>query len=64
MELNEIIQMVANNGFAIAVAIYCLVFFDKNQRAMNSTLQDLKNLIERLIHQINENEKDDRDECN
>lgn len=58
MEINEILNFIASNGFAIVVAVYFLVYNNKSMKAMNDTLIELKTLIESIAKN---NRKDDEE---
>lgn len=56
MTLEAIIQLIANNGFAIAVAIYCLVYLNNSMKNMNDILIEIKTI---LADHKEKNEKED-----
>lgn len=56
MDINTILEFVASNGFAIVVAIYCLVKLDKQLQANNETLVKLTTLIEKFMNKDKEEE--------
>lgn len=47
MEINELVQLVISNGFAIVVAIWCLKFtFDNMAKSSEKTISQLAQLTE------------------
>lgn len=57
MDINTILEFGASNGFAIVVAIYCLVKLDKQLQIYNETLIKLTTLIEKFIKDEEEESK-------
>lgn len=45
MDITQFVQMIANNGFAIVVAGYCLITLNKSINGMNETLTELKTIL-------------------
>lgn len=45
MEVNELINLVANNGFAIAVAAYLLIRLEKQINNLSSSINKLNTII-------------------
>ncbi len=48
MEINEILNFIASNGFAIVIAAYFIINNNKSMQAMNETLIELKTLIQKI----------------
>ncbi|RLC79712.1 MAG: YvrJ family protein [Chloroflexi bacterium] len=57
---HELIQMVGNVGFPIAVAVYLLLRVEKRLEELKNAVLDLKLAIEKLSLLIDENEKSKR----
>ncbi|RLI78035.1 YvrJ family protein [Archaeoglobales archaeon] len=57
---HELIQMVGNVGFPIAVAVYLLLRVEKRLEELKNAVLDLKVAIEKLSLLIDENEKSKR----
>ena len=55
MEIEQIIQIISNVGFPIFVAIYMLIYMNKQQEDMKETINELKNAINILTENIKEN---------
>lgn len=45
MDINELINLVANNGFAIAVAAYLLIRLEKQINNLSSSINKLNTII-------------------
>ena len=45
MEINELINLVANNGFAIAVAAYLLIRLEKQINNLSTSINKLNTII-------------------
>lgn len=54
MEIEQIIQIISNVGFPIFVAIYMLIYMNKQQQDMKETINELKNAINILNENIKE----------
>ena len=58
MEVNEILNFIASNGFAIVIAVYFIVNNNKSMQAMNETLIELKTLIQTLAEDKDKEKED------
>ena len=58
MEIEQIIQIISNVGFPIFVAIYMLIYMNKQQQDMKETINELKNAINILNENIKESNND------
>ncbi len=56
MEIEQIIQIISNVGFPIFVAIYMLIYMNKQQQDMKETINELKNAINILTDNLKEND--------
>ncbi|AWK52506.1 hypothetical protein DIC82_16540 [Clostridium beijerinckii] len=45
MELNELINLIINNGFAVAVAAYLLIRLEKQINSLSSSINKLNTII-------------------
>lgn len=54
MEIEQIIQIISNVGFPIFVAIYMLIYMNKQQQDMKETINELKNAINILTDNLKE----------
>ena len=61
MEINELINLVTNNGFAIAVAAYLLIRLEKQIVSLSSSINKLNTIISAKLGVIIEN--DDSNKC-
>lgn len=52
MEIEQIIQIISNVGFPIFVAVYMLIYMNKQQEDMKETINELKNAINILTENI------------
>jgi len=57
---HELMQLIGNVGFPIAVAVYLLLRVEKRLEELKNAVLDLKVAIEKLILLIDENEKSKR----
>ena len=57
---HELMQLIGNVGFPIAVAVYLLIRFEKRLEELRDAVLDLKVAIEKLTLLIDENEKSKR----
>ena len=46
MELEQIFQLISNNGFAIFVAIYMIINNNKTMQALTDAVNELKSTLE------------------
>lgn len=61
MEVNELINLVVNNGFAIAVAAYLLIRLEKQINNLSTSINKLNIIISAKLGVIIEN--DDSGKC-
>jgi hypothetical protein len=61
MEVNELINLVVNNGFAIAVAAYLLIRLEKQINNLSASINKLNTIISTKLGFIIEN--DDSGKC-
>ena len=61
MEINELINLVANNGFAIAVAAYLLIRLEKQINNLSTSINKLNTIISTKLGVVIDN--DDSSKC-
>jgi hypothetical protein len=57
MEVNELINLVVNNGFAIAVAAYLLIRLEKQINNLSTSINKLNTIISTKLGVIIENDE-------
>jgi hypothetical protein len=61
MDINELINLVANNGFAIAVASYLLIRLEKQINNLSTSINKLNTIISTKLGVVIDN--DDSNKC-
>ena len=61
MELNELINLIVNNGFAIAVAAYLLIRLEKQINNLSTSINKLNTIISTKLGVVIDN--DDSSKC-
>lgn len=61
MDINELINLVANNGFAIAVAAYLLIRLEKQINNLSTSINKLNTIISTKLGVVIDN--DDSNKC-
>ena len=61
MEINELINLVANNGFPIAVAAYLLIRLEKQINNLSTSINKLNTIISTKLGVVIDN--DDSSKC-
>ena len=61
MEVNELINLVANNGFPIAVAAYLLIRLEKQINNLSTSINKLNTIISTKLGVVIDN--DDSSKC-
>ncbi|MVX66831.1 YvrJ family protein [Clostridium chromiireducens] len=56
MEINELISLVANNGFAIAVAAYLLIRLEKQIGSLSNSINKLNTIISTKLGVVIDND--------
>lgn len=57
MEVNELVNLVVNNGFAIAVAAYLLIRLEKQINNLSTSINKLNTIISAKLGVIIENDE-------
>lgn len=60
MEINELINLVANNGFAIAVAAYLLIRLEKQINNLSGSINKLNTIISTKLGVVIDNDNSDK----
>ena len=61
MDINELINLVVNNGFAIAVAAYLLIRLEKQINNLSTSINKLNTIISTKLGVVIDN--DDSNKC-
>ena len=61
MEVNELINLIVNNGFAIAVAAYLLIRLEKQINNLSTSINKLNTIISTKLGVVIDN--DDSSKC-
>jgi hypothetical protein len=61
MEINELINLIVNNGFAIAVAAYLLIRLEKQINNLSTSINKLNTIISTKLRVVIDN--DDSSKC-
>ena len=61
MEINELINLIVNNGFAIAVAAYLLIRLEKQINNLSTSINKLNTIISTKLGVVIDN--DDSNKC-
>ena len=61
MEVNELINLIVNNGFAIAVAAYLLIRLEKQINNLSTSINKLNTIISTKLGVVIDN--DDSNKC-
>nr|WP_202117494.1 YvrJ family protein [Clostridium chromiireducens] len=56
VEINELISLVANNGFAIAVAAYLLIRLEKQIGSLSNSINKLNTIISTKLGVVIDND--------
>jgi hypothetical protein len=56
MEVNELINLIVNNGFAIAVAAYLLIRLEKQINNLSTSINKLNTIISTKLGVVIDNE--------
>lgn len=56
MEVNELISLIANNGFAIAVAAYLLIRLEKQIGSLSNSINKLNTIISTKLGVVIDND--------
>jgi len=56
MEINELINLIVNNGFAIAVAAYLLIRLEKQINNLSSSINKLNTIISTKLGVVIDND--------
>jgi hypothetical protein len=56
MEINELINLIVNNGFAIAVASYLLIRLEKQINNLSSSINKLNTIISTKLGVVIDND--------
>ena len=59
MELNELVNLVGNVGFPVAVSAYLLIRLEKQITTLSSSINKLNTIISTKLGVVIETEKDD-----
>jgi hypothetical protein len=60
MEVNELVNLIANVGFPVAISGYLLIRLEKNMNSLTSSINKLNTIISTKLGVVIENGKDDR----
>jgi len=61
MEINELINLIVNNGFAIAVAAYLLIRLEKQINNLSSSINKLNTIISTKLGVVIDNDGSSND---
>jgi flagellar biogenesis protein FliO len=61
MEINELINLIINNGFAIAVAAYLLIRLEKQINNLSSSINKLNTIISTKLGVVIDNDESSND---
>ena len=56
MEINELVNLIVNNGFAIAVAAYLLIRLEKQINNLSSSINKLNTIISTKLGVVIDND--------
>ena len=59
MELNELVNLIGNDGFPVAVSAYLLIRLEKQITTLTSSINKLNTIISTKLGVVIETEKDD-----
>lgn len=59
MEFNELINLIVNNGFPVAVATYLLIRLEKQINSLAGSINKLNTIISTKLGVVIDNEKND-----
>lgn len=59
MELNELVNLIGNVGFPVAVSAYLLIRLEKQITTLSSSINKLNTIISTKLGVVIETEKDD-----
>ncbi|RII33463.1 YvrJ family protein [Clostridium chromiireducens] len=60
MEINELISLIANNGFAIAVAAYLLIRLEKQIGSLLNSINKLNTIISTKLGVVIDNDNSNK----
>jgi YvrJ protein family len=60
MEVNELVNLIGNVGFPVAISGYLLIRLEKNIAGLTSSINKLNTIISTKLGVVIENGKDDR----
>lgn len=61
MEVNELINLIVNNGFPVAVSAYLLIRLEKQINCLSSSINKLNTIISTKLGVVIDNNNDDSD---
>ncbi|WP_294377089.1 YvrJ family protein [uncultured Clostridium sp.] len=61
MEVNELINLVVNNGFPVAVSCYLLIRLEKQLASLSSSINKLNTIISTKLGVVINTEEDKKD---
>ena len=53
MSLEEILSLITNNGFAIFVAVYMIIYNNKSMQGLCSAVEKASHLLQTLVDRLN-----------
>ncbi|WP_238904916.1 MULTISPECIES: YvrJ family protein [Clostridium] len=60
MEVNELITLIANLGFPVAISAYLLIRLEKNLNSLTSSINKLNTIISTKLGVVIDNGNDDK----
>ncbi len=60
MEVNELMNLIVNNGFAIAVAAYLLIRLEKQINNLSNSINKLNTIISTKLGVVIDNDNSDK----
>lgn len=60
MEINELINLIVNNGFAVAVSAYMLIRLEKQINGLSSSINKLNTIISTKLGVVIDNDNSDK----
>ena len=60
MEINELISLIANLGFPVAISAYLLIRLEKNLNSLTASINKLNTIISTKLGVVIDNGNDDK----
>ena len=60
MEMNELINLIVNNSFAVAVSAYLLIRLEKQINSLSSSINKLNTIISTKLGVVIDNDNSDK----